>query len=86
MANKKSKAGLLNNSAASARTAYGMIVPLVAAILHGQRLTVQQVQTLEAYVNPQGGNQAPQITTQQPKANSVTNESPLEAGGPKNNR
>jgi hypothetical protein len=27
---------------------------MVAAILHGQRLTVQQVQPLEAYVKPAG--------------------------------
>lgn len=51
-ADKKSKAGLLNNPAAAAKTAYGLIVPMVAAILHGQRLTVQQVQMLEAYIVP----------------------------------
>ncbi|MBS0204950.1 MAG: hypothetical protein JSS49_18740 [Planctomycetes bacterium] len=52
MADKKGKAGLLNNPAANAKPAYNLIVPLVAGILHGQRLTVQAVQTLEAYVTP----------------------------------
>lgn len=53
VADKKTKAGLLNNPAAAAKPAYDLIVPLVSAILHGQRLTVQQVQTLETYVGPQ---------------------------------
>ena len=52
MADKKNKAGLLNNPAATAKPAYDLSVPLVAGILHGQRLTVQAVQTLEAYVSP----------------------------------
>lgn len=52
MANKTSKAGLLNNSAAASKPAYDLIVPLVAAVLHGQRLTVQQVNSLESWVGP----------------------------------
>lgn len=52
MANKTPKAGLLNNPAAEAKAAYDLIVPLVAAILHGQRLTAQQVSALQKYVSP----------------------------------
>ena len=52
MANKTAKAGLLNNPAAAAKAAYDLIVPLVAAILHGQRLTAQQVSALQTYVSP----------------------------------
>ncbi len=52
MADKKSKAGLLNNPQAAAAQAYSLIHPLVAAILQAQRLTVQQVQALEDWVKP----------------------------------
>jgi hypothetical protein len=58
MADRKSKAGLLNSPSASARPAYNLIVPLVSAILNGQRLTVQQIQALEAFVKP-GANVQP---------------------------
>ncbi len=51
-ANRSSKAGLLSNAASAAKPAYDLMIPLIVAILRGQRLTVQQVQTLEAYVNP----------------------------------
>ena len=79
-ADRKFKAGLLNNPAALARGAYDLIVPLVAAILHGQRLTVQQVQTLEAWVTPT----QPAAPTQSSN-DSRSGESPmaLGAGGPK---
>jgi hypothetical protein len=86
MADKKSKPGLLNNPAATAKAAYDLIVPLVAAILHGQRLTVQQVQNLEAYLGPPNGqaqtaNQAKPAETK----GSTEPSSPmaLGAGGPK---
>lgn len=59
MADRKSKAGLLNNPAASARPAYALIVPLVSAILNGQRLTVQQIQALETFVKPGAAVQQP---------------------------
>jgi hypothetical protein len=59
MADKKSKAGLLNNSQASAAPAYALIHPLVAAILQAQRLTVQQVQALEDWVKPTPGQAQP---------------------------
>lgn len=58
LADKKSKAGLLNNSQAAAKPAYDLIVPLVAAILHGKRLTVPQVQSLEGWVAGQTPNGA----------------------------
>lgn len=51
-ADKTTKAGLLNNPAAAAKPAYDLIIPLVVAVLHGQRLTVQQIQSLEGWVNP----------------------------------
>lgn len=72
MADKKTKSGLMNNPAAAAKSAYDLIVPMVAAILHGQRLTVQQVQNLEAYVGP---------VAQQPAAAS---DGPAAAGPPNN--
>jgi len=67
MANKTTKAGLLNNAAAAAKTAYDLIVPLVAAVLHGQRLTPQQVQTLETWVSPTPPGNAPAQSSNQPK-------------------
>jgi len=75
VADKKTKAGLLNNTSAAARPAYDLIVPLVSAILHGQRLTVQQVQMLGAYVAPQG--QPVQSSNQQ----KTTPDAPAEAKG-----
>ena len=65
-ADKKSKAGLLNNLAAGAKPAYDRIVPLVAAILNAQRLTVQQVQSLEDWLNPPGAN-PPNRSSEAPK-------------------
>lgn len=66
MADKRTKAGLLNNQAASARSVYDLIVPMCAAVFHGQRLTVQQVQALQAHVGaaPAGNAEnlpAPQV-------------------------
>jgi hypothetical protein len=66
-ADRKSKAGLLNNLAAGAKPAYDRIVPLVAAILNAQRLTVQQVQALEDWLNPQAAVQ-PARSSEAPKA------------------
>jgi hypothetical protein len=66
MADRKSKAGLLNNPSANARAAYVLIVPLVSAILNGQRLTVQQIQALETFVKP--GGQAVQPAQNEPPA------------------
>lgn len=71
MADKKSKAGLLNNPQAAAKPSYDLIVPLVAAILQAQRLTVQQVQALEAFVKP----------TEQAPPEKPTAGSPAENGG-----
>jgi hypothetical protein len=51
-ADKKNKAGLLNNTAAQAKAAYTLIVPLVNTILNRQRLTAQQIKALEAWVVP----------------------------------
>jgi len=91
MANKTSKAGLLNNTAAAAKPAYDLVVPLVAAILHGQRLTVQQVNTLEAWVAPSPASTRPvQSSTPGPRgvpvqANGTETTAPasLNASGPK---
>jgi hypothetical protein len=94
---KKSKAGLLNNRDAGAKPAYDLIVPMVAAILHGQRLTAAQVQALETYVNPGGNNTQPvsapaapatQGTPASPRPQSETTGSDntpttLDAAGPK---
>lgn len=70
-ADKKSKAGLLNNTSTGAKAAYDVIVPLVASILHGQRLTVQQLQPLQDYVG--------QNPPQEAKAND--NKAPVVVGG-----
>ena len=67
MADKKTKAGLLNNAQAAAKPAYDLIISLVVAILHGQRLTVQQVQTLEAWVSPSPPGAQPAQSANQPK-------------------
>ncbi|MDB5343826.1 MAG: hypothetical protein JWP89_2203 [Schlesneria sp.] len=72
MADKKSKAGLLNNSQAAAAPAYALIHPLVAAILQAQRLTVQQVQALEDWVKP---------PAEQAKPEKPATSSPAEGGG-----
>ena len=81
MADKKSKAGLLNNPAAQAKAAYDLIVPLVVAILQGQRLTAQQIQVLEAWVLQ---NPAPEIPqngkTGSPKADDSP--PPVASGNP----
>jgi hypothetical protein len=71
MADKKSKAGLLNNPQAAAKPSYDLIVPLVAAILQAQRLTVQHVQALEAFVKP----------TEAPPTEKPTAGSPAEKNG-----
>ena len=75
-ANKSSKGGLLNNAAAAAKPAYDLVIPLVQAILRGQRLTAQQVQTLGAYVNP---NPAPNAAIE-PKAAPAKNGAPPAKG------
>jgi hypothetical protein len=70
---------------------------MVAAILHGQRLTAAQVQALETYVNPGGNNTQPvsapaapatQGTPASPRPQSETTGSDntpttLDAAGPK---
>jgi hypothetical protein len=92
MADKKTKSGLMNNPAAAAKSAYDLIVPMVAAILHGQRLTVQQVQNLEAYVGPIIQQPAQSTTTTPNKVatdtktetKTDTKNTALGASGPKN--
>ncbi len=60
MADKKSKAGLLNSAQGAAKPIYDLVLPMVVSTLHGQRLTVQQIQALEASVGPQpAGGAAP---------------------------
>lgn len=71
-ADRKTKAGLLNNPQATARQAYELIVPLVSAILHGQRLTVQQIQALETFVKPGAAPMQP-----------AQNEQPVDKSGKK---
>ncbi|MEK6257703.1 MAG: HEAT repeat domain-containing protein [Planctomycetota bacterium] len=62
---KVNKAGLLNNPATAgmARTPYGLIVPMVSAILKGGRLTAAQLSALEAWLksNLPAGNADPKI-------------------------
>ena len=60
-ATKAGKTGLLNNAivGGSAKTAYAVIIPLVRAILNGQRLTAAQLSDLETWLkaNTPGGGQ-----------------------------
>jgi hypothetical protein len=92
MANKTAKAGLLNNPAATAKAAYDLIVPLVAAILHGQRLTAPQVSALQTFVNPsppanvppvQSSNEQKIVPVEGAKGSELPDPMTLGADGPK---
>ena len=63
-ATKTIKAGLLNNVTASgaAKVPYGLIVPMVSAILKDLRLTAAQLSALEAWLKPAAGTGNPPPT------------------------